>query len=224
MEKKYCIICGKELKGNQKKYCSNNCKQKAHYQKSKEDNYNSCFSQTIRGLRRKLKLVEIKGGKCEKCGYNKNLSALEFHHINPSDKKFQLDSRHLSNTKWETILLEAKKCKLLCSNCHKEEHYPDMTKECISNLKYAEEKLSSKEFEIEHHKLCPICGSIMQKSDHRIYCSKECSNKAKESKFSKYPSFKEISDKYRELHSWTKVAKFYSLTRKIIIGIRNRNI
>lgn len=29
-----------------------------------------------------------RGGKCECCGYNKNLSALEFHHINPDEKKF----------------------------------------------------------------------------------------------------------------------------------------
>lgn len=57
------------------------------------------FSQTRRALQRKLKLVELKGGKCEKCGYSKNLSALEFHHIDSSNKLFQLDSRHLSNRK-----------------------------------------------------------------------------------------------------------------------------
>lgn len=32
------------------------------------------------------------GGKCEKCGYNKCLDALEFHHKDPSQKEFQICS------------------------------------------------------------------------------------------------------------------------------------
>jgi hypothetical protein len=32
-------------------------------------------------------LIGIKGGKCEKCGYDKCLDALEFHHI---DQKWKL--------------------------------------------------------------------------------------------------------------------------------------
>lgn len=44
-----------------------------------------------------------RGGKCECCKYSKNLAALEFHHINPSEKEFQLDLRHFSNTSIETL-------------------------------------------------------------------------------------------------------------------------
>jgi hypothetical protein len=29
-----------------------------------------------------------RGGKCERCGYDVNLSALEFHHKNPEEKEF----------------------------------------------------------------------------------------------------------------------------------------
>lgn len=29
-----------------------------------------------------------RGGKCEHCGYNKNLAVLEFHHKNPEEKEF----------------------------------------------------------------------------------------------------------------------------------------
>ena len=71
-------------------------------------------------------LVEMFGNCCQKCGYNKNLSALHFHHINPVEKKFKLDMRVLSNKKWEFIVNEAKKCTLLCSNCHAEEHNPEL--------------------------------------------------------------------------------------------------
>nr|DAI57738.1 MAG TPA: DNA gyrase subunit A [Caudoviricetes sp.] len=31
-EKLFCKICGKELQGSQRLYCSNSCKQKGHYQ------------------------------------------------------------------------------------------------------------------------------------------------------------------------------------------------
>jgi hypothetical protein len=60
-----------------------------------------------------------------RCGYNKNTAALQFHHINPEDKLFQLDLRSLSNRKWSEIETEAEKCILLCSNCHAEYHHPE---------------------------------------------------------------------------------------------------
>lgn len=36
---------------------------------------------TTQRKERKRKLVELKGGKCEICGYNKCIEALEFHHL-----------------------------------------------------------------------------------------------------------------------------------------------
>ena len=65
-------------------------------------------------------------GKCSMCGYDKNYAALEFHHRNPENKVFNLDSRNLSNTNWDSILKELDKCDLLCSNCHAETHFPDL--------------------------------------------------------------------------------------------------
>ena len=98
MKNKLCIVCGKELQGAQRKYCSNACKQKGYYLEIK-NNPNTTLSQSLRGLRRKLKLIEIKGGKCECCGYDKNIAALDFHHNNPKYKNFGLDMRIISNTK-----------------------------------------------------------------------------------------------------------------------------
>ena len=72
-----------------------------------------------------MELIRLKGAKCEYCGYNKNYAALEFHHPNPYEKNFQLDIRTLSNRRWDAVIIEAKKCLLLCSNCHAEEHNPD---------------------------------------------------------------------------------------------------
>lgn len=75
-------------------------------------------------MRRKLLLLKYHGGSCSKCGYNKNISALDFHHI--KDKLFQLDLRNLSNRTFSSLFKESLKCEVLCANCHRENHYPDM--------------------------------------------------------------------------------------------------
>lgn len=81
-------------------------------------------SQKTRRLERKLKLIEIFGKKCQECGYCKNFAALNFHHKDPLQKEFELNSNKIGSKPWESLLKEANKCKLLCSNCHAEHHYP----------------------------------------------------------------------------------------------------
>ena len=72
---------------------------------------------------RKHKAIELKGGACAICGYNKNYAAMEFHHLDPKEK--ELDWKKLRQVKWEFIVTELQKCTLLCSNCHREVHNPD---------------------------------------------------------------------------------------------------
>ena len=62
--------------------------------------------QVQRALKRKIYLINLRNGRCEICGYDKNLAAMEFHHIDPLAKETRLDSRHLSNSTMEKILLE----------------------------------------------------------------------------------------------------------------------
>ena len=66
----------------------------------------------------KQKSVDLLGGKCELCGYNKYLGALEFHHKDPSQKDFNVTS----SLSWSKIEVEVMKCSLLRANCHREEH------------------------------------------------------------------------------------------------------
>ena len=68
----------------------------------------------------KEKGIEYKGGKCERCGYNKCNRALEFHHMIPNEKDFNI-SRY-SVLSWNKIKDELDKCILICSNCHRELH------------------------------------------------------------------------------------------------------
>ena len=65
--------------------------------------------------------IEMAGGCCIKCGYNKCVAALEFHHPDPSQKD-GLMSR-LWTKKWATIEQTIKVCQLLCANCHREKHW-----------------------------------------------------------------------------------------------------
>ena len=73
-----------------------------------------------RGLERKSKLIEMSGGKCINCGYNKCSRVLSFHHRDPESKLYCLTLNHLWSKPWENILEEWKKCDLLCANCHGE--------------------------------------------------------------------------------------------------------
>ena len=68
----------------------------------------------------KKKAVEYKGGKCEKCGYNKCIDALEFHHIDPTQKDKNFGNLKLR--KWEDQKKELDKCICVCANCHREIH------------------------------------------------------------------------------------------------------
>ena len=68
----------------------------------------------------KTKALEYKGGKCQKCGYDKCREALEFHHIDPKEKDFMIS--HSNRRSWEMVEKELDKCVLLCTNCHNEEH------------------------------------------------------------------------------------------------------
>lgn len=57
---------------------------------------------------------------CDKCGYNKCPTALEWHHPN-QDK--DADPSTILKTSLSRYLQEIEKCDLLCANCHREEHY-----------------------------------------------------------------------------------------------------
>lgn len=115
-----CVICGSSLLGRQRLYCSRRCKNRCtNYQ------HQSYANQLARSRINKSRLVGMMGGRCMRCGYARNLAALEFHHRCPSDKAFQLDARTLANRRWSDIETEAAKCDLLCSNCHAETHNPE---------------------------------------------------------------------------------------------------
>lgn len=75
---------------------------------------------TTRQQKLKQEAVEYKGGKCLSCNYDKYQGALEFHHLNPNEKEFNISQ--IKSFSLADIKEELDKCILLCSNCHKEIH------------------------------------------------------------------------------------------------------
>jgi transposase len=80
-----------------------------------------CRAEAVARRRRNVKriLVEEAGGSCSVCGYNRCVAALGFHHLVPAEKSFSLSHRGVARS-LEKAREEARKCALLCANCHAE--------------------------------------------------------------------------------------------------------
>jgi len=89
-------------------HCSTDCNNK--HQRNKRQNY--------------LNEVKLEAG-CARCGYNEHPEALQFNHLNPDEKSFNIGEN--KRKKLETIKAEIAKCEVLCANCHaiytKQNHY-----------------------------------------------------------------------------------------------------
>jgi len=81
----------------------------------------ACRSAAVSKRRRKVKqlLVDEAGGRCARCGYDRCLAALQFHHLERATKRFVV-SRGGAPLALEALRAEAQKCVLLCANCHAE--------------------------------------------------------------------------------------------------------
>jgi len=72
--------------------------------------------------RLKQRLISYKGGKCEICGYDKDVPRVyHFHHLNAEEKSFGI-SANLSLS-FDKLKAETDKCQLLCCRCHYELHH-----------------------------------------------------------------------------------------------------
>jgi hypothetical protein len=88
--------------------------------KAQRDRYRGYKQQGV-AYKRKKSGVEYKGGGCCKCGYDRCMAALDFHHRDPSEK--DPDWKKMRNWKFERVKAELDKCDLVCRNCHAEIHY-----------------------------------------------------------------------------------------------------
>jgi transposase len=80
-----------------------------------------CRSGRVANRRRHIKqiLVREAGGECILCGYDRCIGALQFHHVDPDGKQFNIAFGGIGRS-LQRAQAEAKKCVLLCANCHAE--------------------------------------------------------------------------------------------------------
>lgn len=79
-----------------------------------------CVGEAVTRRHQKVKrqLVDEAGGCCTGCGYDRAISNLHFHHVDPTTKSFPMS---MCSGKSETAYrTEAGKCVLACANCHGE--------------------------------------------------------------------------------------------------------
>ncbi len=115
-EGKFCVRCN-EIRPLSNFYSRGASKRYASFCKDCQNRY-----AMDRWIERKQESIRYKGGKCSKCGYDKNYSALVFHHRDPEKKDFDWNKLRLRSQK--VITNELDKCDLLCRNCHAELHSP----------------------------------------------------------------------------------------------------
>ncbi len=95
-----------------------NCHAEHHYKNSRNGQITSKM------------ILDKSIGKCKICGYRgANLASLEFHHVDPATKKFNISHALLRKIKVtvQEVNDEIDKCIVICRNCHKEKHF-DMSK------------------------------------------------------------------------------------------------
>jgi hypothetical protein len=121
----------------------------------------------------KILSIEYKGGACSKCGYNKCLSALEFHHIDPTQKDFSPSDTGQTRS-WEIVKAELDKCILVCSNCHREIHDQLLNKEGSQDIPSMIQEIQASRAKKSRIKSCEYCSSSFKWEDEKRFCSSEC--------------------------------------------------
>jgi len=148
------------------------------YVKRKDGRYRckKCSVEAVQKRRDNIKImaVKYKGGKCQnpKCGYDKYIGALEFHHL--YDKEFGISSKGYTRS-WGIVKEELKKSVLVCSNYHKEIHggLLDVGNIVNENYEFEEKKINYYYYnkcgcEInKNNKLCNNCHITHQRKIER---------------------------------------------------------
>lgn len=156
----------------------------------------------------KRELIAYKGGKCQKCGYDKTLylSAFSFHHRDPSQKSFSISNpkecRSLEERK-----AEADKCDLLCVRCHAEVH-----EEIYQPVRIARAHLQVIRV---REKDCPVCKNKFKPDrTEQFCCSPKCASLSKR-KVPDRPTVEQMQEMMSSI-GFEEIGRKYGVTGKSI--------
>lgn len=158
--------------------------------------------------RRKANLIKVCGNKCNLCGYDKTISALEFHHIHPENKEYGIASNGTCHN-IQKDLNEVKKCILVCANCHREIHEDFYTEEFLENNQIYDEYFANSLIEERESvkNYCKKCGKeITRTATYCIECAHEeartCKNR---------PNREELKELIQK-HTFAELGRMYGVS------------
>lgn len=162
--------------------------------------------------RQKNRIVYVMGSKCSICGYDKCITALELHHLNPLEKEFTFSAN--TNRAWEHIEKELPKTILVCANCHREIHQ-DLIDTDTLTTSFDEQRNEEVKQKIENQKtktvnLCKQCGKPI--TNQATYCEK-CY--AESRRMTARPTREQLKEEIRNM-SMVKVGEKYGVSDNAI--------
>ena len=184
----------------------------------------------VKGYRQRQKqnIIYVMGGKCACCGYDRCNSALELHHLDPSQKDFTFSQN--TNRAWSRIVAELPKTIMVCANCHREIHAGLIKKE---NLFSSFDEVKAEEITkaIEESKTAKInhcidCGKpIDKRATHCVDCYKKNQQLAKsvdimsgQTNIINRPNKEELVELLKQYNgNFTAVGRLFNLTSNAIV-------
>lgn len=158
---------------------------------------------------RKLNLIVACGNKCCICGYSKAVSALEFHHIDPSKKEFGIATNGTCHDIKKDIA-EIRKCVLVCANCHREIHEGMFSVDELLKYQYFNEDfiaLLTVPPRREQIKLCSECGTEIYWDNKSGLCGICARKRTRKIERPDREEMKELLQKY----SFTELGKMFGI-------------
>lgn len=154
-------------------------------------------------------LAEAFGGKCAICGYDKTIAALDYHHVDSKDKDHLLSKAMKNGYAWYKIIIEARKCALVCCRCHREIH-AGVAQLPENYARFNESYSDIVKLPVKQYDGCPVCGTIKNKKQK--YCSHECASDS----FKKFESSKEELTKLIAEKPYEEIGKMFGVTGNAI--------
>lgn len=130
----------------------------------------------VQKWRKKTKalVVEAMGNKCCKCGYDKYIEALTFHHLDPNAKDNTIANFLRNPRRLDKIVCELKKCVMLCANCHIELHAGHWDISDITIIEINESIIEDGRKSKRVTGKCPVCNGDTSGTNT---CSRNCAAK-----------------------------------------------
>ena len=166
--------------------------------------------ENVKNYRQRLKerATYVLGNKCQCFGYDKCISALDFHHLNPDEKEFSFNDN--TNRSWENTRKEIAKCILVCANCHREIH-AGLIDNSLLQSSFDEERAKEIDCIVQNIKAkkiyyCKHCGAEVTEGND---CCPKCASIQR--RVVDRPSREELKNLIRTI-PFTKIGKKYGVS------------